>query len=78
MSALKVRDLHSTGKRAMTAPDSIQTTKAITALIDEAIGWLGTLDRDLVATFLTRRGVHFAVVVRVLSGPEKRRASSRY
>lgn len=61
----------------MTAPDSTHTTNATTALIDQAIGWLGTLDRDLLATFLTRRGVHFAVVVRVLSGPEQRRGSIR-
>ena len=46
-------------------------------LIDQAINWLDTLDRDLVATYLTRRGVQFAVVVRVLAGPERRRGSSR-
>lgn len=61
----------------MTAPDSKQANEATTALIEQAIGWLDTLDRDLLATFLTRRGVNFAVVVRVLSGPDQRRGSTR-
>lgn len=61
----------------MTAPDPLRPTNAMSDLIDHAINWLDTLDRDLVATFLTRRGVQFAVVVRVLAGPERRRGSSR-
>jgi hypothetical protein len=61
----------------MEAPDSIQPTNTITALIDQAIDWFCVRDRDLAATYLTRRGVHFAVVVRVLSEPDKRRGATR-
>jgi hypothetical protein len=37
---------------------------------------LQSLDRDLVATFLLRRGVRFPVIVRVLSEPHGRRRSA--
>jgi hypothetical protein len=48
-------------------------TTSTTELIDQGITLAGTMDRDLVATFLTRRGAPFAVVVRVLADPERRR-----
>lgn len=50
-----------------------RTTTTTTELIEQGITLAGTVDRDLVATFLTRRGAQFAVVVRVLAEPQRRR-----
>jgi hypothetical protein len=52
---------------------NVRTTSAISAVVDQGIALLQLLDRDLVATFLLRRGVRFAVVVRVLADPTTRR-----
>jgi hypothetical protein len=45
----------------------------MSALVDQAISLLLVLDRDLVAAFLLRRGVRFAVIVRVLAETNQRR-----
>jgi hypothetical protein len=55
-----------------------QPNDAMTELIDLGVNMLPTLDRDLVATFLLRRKVHFAVVVRVLAEPGRRRTDRRH
>jgi hypothetical protein len=46
-------------------------------LVDLALSMPQLFDRDLVATFLLRRGVRFSVVVRVLADPDKRRGQRR-
>jgi len=56
-------------------PASRQVSPAST-YVDQGIALLQTLDRDLVATFLLRRGVRFPVIVRVLSEPHGRRRSA--
>jgi hypothetical protein len=57
----------------MITQDRSRASCSNSELVDQAIRLLDTVDRDLVATFLNRRGVHFSVIVRVLSEPHQRR-----
>ena len=50
---------------------------APSTLVDQGLSLLQFLDRDLVANFLLRRGVRFAVIVRVLNEPMSRRNRER-
>ena len=56
----------------------MQTTGAMSGLVDQGVNLLQILERDLIATFPLRRGARFAIFVRMLAGPASRRCKVNY